>query len=75
MSDLQDALNREASFQYASGDWELIQKAAAKYANPDYEAATVVTGQLRYIKTSDDWDDKIEDITREAVNAALDITE
>ena len=40
----------------------------------DMEAATDIINRLRYIKTGDEWDDKIEDITEEAVKAALSIT-
>ena len=49
--------------------------AARKYANPNIEAATAITNQLRFAKTSDDWDDLIYDITKEAVDAALGVTE
>ena len=43
--------------------------------NPDYEAAAAITYELRYIKDGDEWDDKIEGITKRAVDAALGITE
>ena len=44
-----------------------------KYANPDIDAAVEITGQLRFAKTADDWDDMIYDVTKEAVDAALGI--
>ena len=50
-------------------------EAARKYAKPDIDAATAITNQLRFAKTSDDWDDLIYDITKEAVDAALGVTE
>ena len=35
------------------------------------EVATAITYQLRYIKTDDEWDDQIADITAEALVAVL----
>ena len=37
----------------------------------DFDAATDIIGQLRYVQDGDDWDDQIEDVTRNAVVAAL----
>ena len=79
----------DSELQAALADWESLGtirqqelgwmhplvETARKYANPDYEAATAITNQLRYAKTSDDWDDLIYDITKEAVDAALGVTE
>ena len=56
-------------------DLATVMDAARKVANLDIEAATAVTYELRYIKDDDEWDDKIEDITRRAVATALGITE
>ena len=44
-----------------------------RVASLDMEAATDITNRLRYIKTGDEWDDKLDGITAEAVNAALGI--
>ena len=52
-----------------------ILEAARKVANPDIEAATAITYELRYIKDDDEWDDEIGDITKRAIFAALGITE
>ncbi len=41
----------------------------------DIDAAVEIIGQLRFAKTADDWDDMIYDVTKEAVWAALGITE
>ena len=41
----------------------------------DIDAAVEITGQLRFAKTADDWDDMIYDVTKEAVEAALGTTE
>ncbi len=56
-------------------DWRTITKAARRVANPDIEAATVITNGLRFVKAGDEWDDLIYDITKEAVDAALSVTE
>ena len=37
----------------------------------DFDAATNITNELRYVKDGDDWDDQIEEITRRAVMAGL----
>ena len=37
----------------------------------DIDAATDIIGRLRFIRDADEWDDKIEDITKEAVEAAI----
>ncbi len=54
---------------------ERVVEAARRVANLDIDAATAVTNQLRFIKDGDEWDDLIHDITTEAVNKALGITE
>ncbi len=38
------------------------------------DAATEIVGRLRYIRNEDDWEDAIEDITKEAVEAAIGVT-
>ncbi len=53
----------------------ILLEAARKVANPDIEAATAITYELRYIKDDDEWDDEIGDITKRAIFAALGITE
>ncbi len=45
-----------------------------RVANLDMEAATDIINRLRYIETGDEWDDKLDGIAAEAVNAALGIT-
>ncbi len=83
-SELQDALDRllDATANWtlsasplAAGEVAAIVEAARKVANPDIEAAVEIIGQLRFAKTADDWDDMIYDVTKEAVEAALGITE
>ena len=49
-------------------------EAARRVANLDIEAATDIINTLRYIDTGDEWDDKLDDITTEAVNTALGLT-
>ena len=76
MSDLQDALDTVDTAEY--GFYEelaIIVEAARRVVNPDIEAATAITNQLRFIKTGDEWDDLIYDITKEAVDVALSVTE
>lgn len=51
-----------------------FSKAVILWDGPDMEAATEIINRLRYIETGDKWDDKIDDIAAEAVNAALGIT-
>ena len=41
----------------------------------DFDAATAINNELRFIKNGDDWDDEIYGITKKAVLAALGITE
>ena len=69
-SELQAAFDRWDS--RTRPEWTTsIVEAARKYANPDIEAATAIIYELRFAKTSDEWDDMIYDITKEAVGAAL----
>ncbi len=76
MSDLQDAADRLANrIPLEPGDREVLVEAARKWANPDIDAAEAITYKLRYIKDGDEWDDKIYGITKEAVAAALGVTE
>jgi len=81
MSDLQDALDEAVIFSRFTDDglrWlvnEVIVDAARRAANLDIDKATIVIYQLRYIRDEDEWDDRVGDITEEAVNAALGITE
>ncbi len=76
MSELQDDLNLFSGGLAPDPGSPLanIVDAARRYANLDMEAATEILNRLRYIETGDEWDDKIEDIAAEAVNAALGIT-
>ena len=75
MSELKDAIDWmfKWSFVEDATKRDLVVNAAKRYANPDIEAATEIINRLRYIETGDEWDDKIEDITAEAVNKALGI--
>ena len=75
MSNLSDALDRWETRDDTVKDTVLIMDAARRVANPDYEAATEITYDLRYIKDGDDWDDQIEDTTKRAVDAALGVIE
>ncbi len=76
MSDLQAELDHwDASPYNRITGMTAIVEAARRVANLDREAATKITYDLRYIETDDDWDDKIEDVTRRAVHAALGISE
>ena len=54
-----------------TGGWRM---SGLQVVNLDIEAATEIINRLRYIETGDEWDDKINDIAAEAVNAALGIT-
>ena len=76
MSDLQDALDlHDRIGPLAEDHWTVpIVAAARRVANPDIEAATAIIYELRYIKDGDEWDDKIEDITKRAVDASSGIT-
>ena len=74
MSKLQEALDWTEKAP-VSPHVAILAKYARRVANPDIDSATAITYQLRYIQDGDDWDDKIEDITAEAVNVALGIKE
>ena len=77
---LQDHIDRFIEAEGIDGrlvlDYEqAVVDAARRVANPNIEAATAITNELRYVKDADDWDDQIENITRRAVHAALGISE
>ena len=75
MSELQDALDRnEEVFKPTWDESMLFAIAARRVANLDMEAAIEIINRLRYIETGDEWDDKIDDIAKLVVNAALGIT-
>ncbi len=83
MSDLTDALKipvwqPKPVDRWEGEEWLRLRKAerdaARRVANPDIEAATAITYELRYIKDDDEWDDKIENITKRAVDAGFGIT-
>ena len=83
MSDLQAAIAGVLGWHiddsdmptFVRDDHNTVIEAARRVANPDIEAATAITYDLRYVKDGDDWDDQIEDVTKRAVNAALGVSE
>ncbi len=80
MTDLDKALEHVEVYPQSievahDADPQPIVDAARRVADLKLDAATAVTNQLRFVKSGDEWDDLIYDITKEAVMAALSITE